>query len=132
MIYQLSRGNRVTWCHDFTSVKAQITRVWKNQAEILTVDFEKFKVPLDELELVPVVVRVQKSALEQNCTLTDPEVVREQKSCTLTNELHPNRWIEEKMIKRSGKLHGPYRYARWRDANGKMKSKYLGKSDVEH
>ncbi len=90
--YKLSPGHRVTWCHDFTQIKAQITRVWKNQVEILTADFVKIKVPLDELELIPLIVRVQES-------------LREQKSCTLT----PNHWIEEKMIKRAGKLHGPYR-----------------------
>ncbi|PSF33639.1 hypothetical protein C7H19_19840 [Aphanothece hegewaldii CCALA 016] len=72
-------------------------------------------------------VREQESVREQenNCTLTPDE-----NDCTLTTKLHPNRWIEEKMIKRSGKLHGPYRYERWRDESGKMKSKYLGKKPV--
>lgn len=231
-MYQLSRGNRVIWCHDFTEVKAQITRIYKNKAEILTDQCEKFKVSLDELELVPLVEKLKppaadddarwnpsdfgecdrviepdgqitifddpnieppepddyislaeyekaysnwKSVREQNtCTLTDdmavnfnpkqydtteewlddsinqffyeegeydlivptfPESVREQNNCTLTEEkLHPsdfqkspNSWIEEKMIKRAGKLHGPYRYERWRDETGKMRSKYLGK-----
>ena len=309
MTYALSPGNRVIWNVDYKEVKAQITRVWKNKAEIVTDSLEKIKVPLDELELVPVVekpkpspfkkgdrvrdcrvsergvgeikqaiappnnlgnwmygvyweklgfqmlasanelelVREQTDCTLTDCTLTDDDdarwnpsdfgecdrvvesngqvtifdnptieppdpddyitiaeyekayrnwkSVREQTDCTLTpdtevnfnpkdyssqeewlddsinqffyeegaydlivptfpdesvreqdaiaqdctltdatlesrdneEKLHPNSWIEEKMIKRAGKLHGPYRYERWRDENGKMKSKYLGK-----
>ncbi len=47
---------------------------------------------------------------------------------------HSDGTIEEKWIKRAGKLHGPYRYLRYRE-NGRLKSKYLGKapnSGVSH
>jgi hypothetical protein len=37
-------------------------------------------------------------------------------------------WIEEVYKKRSGKTYGPYRVQRWRDENGKKRSRYLGKA----
>ena len=36
-------------------------------------------------------------------------------------------WIEHKYISRNGKQHGPYRYLRWRDGDGRKRSQYLGK-----
>lgn len=50
-----------------------------------------------------------------------PNTVKPGKSCDA------HHWIEEKFIPRSGKLHGPYLYLRWRQ-DGKLKSKYLGRS----
>lgn len=66
-----------------------------------------------------------------------PEALQNKDSAE--RKLHPNKhqaqpqasspgsWVEEKFIKRGGKLCGPYLYLRWRDENGRSKSKYLGK-----
>jgi hypothetical protein len=68
----------------------------------------------------PKVVSVQTDPSE-NCTLTKPK--REK---TVPDS---NKWIDEVWITRCGKKYGPYRRLRWRDACGKMRSRYLGKAE---
>lgn len=42
---------------------------------------------------------------------------------------HGEYWVEEVWKTVNGKKYGPYRYKRWRDENGRKRSKYLGKAD---
>lgn len=37
-------------------------------------------------------------------------------------------WWDYKTVTRNGKEYGPYWYWRWRDENGKQRSKYVGKT----
>jgi hypothetical protein len=36
-------------------------------------------------------------------------------------------WFEERTVRRGQKRHGPYRYFRWRDAEGRTQTRYLGR-----
>jgi hypothetical protein len=38
-------------------------------------------------------------------------------------------WFEERTVRRGQKRHGPYRYFRWRDAEGRTQTRYLGRVD---
>ncbi|HEY0605254.1 MAG TPA: hypothetical protein VGD58_20205 [Herpetosiphonaceae bacterium] len=38
-------------------------------------------------------------------------------------------WFEERLVRRGQKRHGPYRYFRWRDEQGKTHTYYLGRID---
>ena len=46
-------GYRVIWVNEVEEVKAQVLRIFKEKAQILTSDLEKITVPLDELEIAP-------------------------------------------------------------------------------
>jgi hypothetical protein len=134
-MYPLSPGNRVYWLDPENNQqrKATVDRIFTKKARIILTDFTSRSVDLDELELAPVNGQLPLLETLDDGVREQAESVREQVDCTLTDctlttdQLHPNSWIEEKMIRRGGKLHGPYLYERWRDATGKMKSKYLGK-----
>ncbi|HEY0735770.1 MAG TPA: hypothetical protein VGD69_12740 [Herpetosiphonaceae bacterium] len=39
-------------------------------------------------------------------------------------------WFEERLVRRGQKVHGPYRYFRWRDEAGKTHTRYLGRIEA--